>query len=87
MENTDYTYDINEDTNLVQIFISGGNTPLIFQESYPNGEPWEDFDAAEQWAQAWIAEKTDPEALEAPEGPGIEGRPKPVLESEEEQPE
>lgn len=77
-----YTFEVAEDI-VVRIYPNGSGIPVIRQPQYPNGEPWEDAEAAGLWAQAWIAEQTDPEAPEAPEGPGLEGRPKPVEESEE----
>lgn len=55
-------------------------TPFLIQPTYPNGAEWKDKADAEAWAALFIASIENPDAPFAPNGPGMQGRPKPTPE-------
>jgi len=72
------TYTINQNSFVVNIYISGNPTPIIYQPNWPNGTSWNSYNDAENWAQLCILSISDPEAPYAPAGPGLSGEPKNV---------
>lgn len=74
-----YTYQIGPN-NTVLVFVEGQQAPMLAQPSYPNGDAWEDLDAAKAWAESFILSLTDENAPFAPIGPGVAGKPKPTAE-------
>jgi hypothetical protein len=74
-----YTYKIGP-SNTVLVFVEGQQAPMLAQPQYPNGDTWENTDAAKVWAELFIASITDAEAPHAPIGKGIPGEPKPTPE-------
>lgn len=71
-----YRIEILEN-NVVQIFDENFINPVFQQESWPNGEPWSDESEARLWAEKKIESIENHNAPFAPEGPGLEGLPKP----------
>jgi len=50
-----FTYQI-EDNNTVKIYDGiNDDGPLIIQPTYPNGDEFENTEAAQTWAENWIA--------------------------------
>jgi hypothetical protein len=72
------TYTINNDSFVVNIYVSGNPTPVIYQPNWPNGTEWGTYNEADTWAQLCILSITDPDAPYAPAGPGLNGEPKNV---------
>jgi hypothetical protein len=51
-----FTYEI-DNTNTVKIYDGINNDgPLIIQPTYPNGDEFENTEAAQTWAENWIAD-------------------------------
>jgi hypothetical protein len=61
-------------------FPNENNEPIMYQPHYPIGEVWESKEEAISWAEAKIAEISDPDAPYAPVGRGIPATPKPTEE-------
>jgi hypothetical protein len=74
-----HTYTINED-NTVEVFGEGATIPFLRQPHYPNGDPFDTREEAEEWAQLFIEALVNEEAPFAPIGKGIPGEPKPTKE-------
>jgi hypothetical protein len=72
------TYTINNNSFAVSIYVSGNNTPVIYQPNWPNGTSWSTHAEAVNWAELCIASILDPSAPYAPSGPGLSGEPKSV---------
>lgn len=70
------TYTINNSSFAVNIYVSGNNTPIIYQPNWPNGTSWGSYADAENWAQLCIQSIVDQSAPYAPAGPGLSGEPK-----------
>lgn len=69
-------YTIDDNSFEVNIYVSGTNVPIISQPNWPNGQPWDDYNDANLWAQLCILSIQQPEAPYAPAGPGLSGEPK-----------
>lgn len=61
-------YEIGEN-NAVSIYIEEQEAPFLFQPHYPNGVAWENAEAADAWAVAFIAHRQDPESNPFPSEP------------------
>jgi hypothetical protein len=70
-------YEIEND-NTVLVFNNDETAPFILQPHYPNGEPFESYEDAENWAKAKVEELSDPDALEAPLGPNLPRKVRPT---------
>jgi hypothetical protein len=74
-----YTYKIGP-SNTVLVFVEGQQAPMLAQPNYPNGDAWENKNAAKAWAELFIASISDAEAPYAPIGKGIPAQQKPTPE-------
>lgn len=70
-------YEIDEN-NAVWIYGDGETTAFCFQPDWPDTTPWADKAEAEAWAQAKIAELTDPNAPLAGPNPANPTEPRPI---------
>lgn len=60
-----FTFTIDED-NTVKGFVAGQDVPVLLQPQHPTGVAWSSRDAAEEWANAWLAHMQDPDNNEFP---------------------
>lgn len=74
-----YRIEIKEN-NVVEIFDDEAAVPFLRQPNWPNQTPWASADEARAWAELTVAAIVDPDAPYAPNGPGLEGAPKPTPE-------
>lgn len=70
------TYTVDSVSFAVNIYVSGNNTPVIYQPNWPNGTPWGSYADANSWAQLCISSITNQSAPYAPAGPGLVGESK-----------
>jgi hypothetical protein len=71
-----FSYVIDSNTFIVNIYTDNQTQPIIFQPDWPNGTPWSSYEEAETWAQLCIESIENPSAPYAPAGPGLVGEPK-----------
>ena len=71
-----FTYTVDPNSFVVNIYTDNQTEPVIFQPDWPNGTPWASSAEAETWAQLCIASIESPTAPYAPAGPGLAGEPK-----------
>jgi hypothetical protein len=71
-------YEIDEN-NAVRIYNDGDDVPFLFQPDYPNLDPFDSKEEAENWAKLAIA-AFEPDEPYAPAGKGLPGEPKQTLE-------
>jgi hypothetical protein len=74
------SYTIEPDSFAVKIFVSGQNTPIVYQPDWPNSTPWSSANEATNWAELCILSIVDQNAPYPPPGPGLPGEPKPIAE-------
>ena len=70
-------YEIDEN-NAVRIYNNNENVPFLFQPDYPNTEPFDSKEEAEEWAKLAISSFAD-DAPYAPNGKGLQGENKPQI--------
>jgi hypothetical protein len=63
----------------VRVFTEGNDVPFLLQPTYPNQDKFDSHEEAEVWAKLFIASYSDEEPY-APNGKGLEGKPKPTAE-------
>lgn len=63
-------YEI-DDQNHVRVWVEEQEAPVLFQPHYPNGTAWENREAAETWAAAYVAYVADPENVPFPTEPDL----------------
>lgn len=73
-------YEINNDNFAVSVFGDPNEPPFLYQPNYPNGETFDSFKEAEDWAILYVASMEDETAPYAPGGKGLAGVPKPTPE-------
>ncbi len=70
-------YTIDPVTFAIRIFNDGEDIPFQYQPDYPNGDPFDSYEEAENWAKLSIAAH-NPDQPFAPNGKSLPGEPKPV---------
>lgn len=73
---------MQEEPYTIEVFYDGADVPGLRQPFWPNGEPWESAEEAEEWALQFIESIENEEAPYAPNGRGEERQPKPDPEEE-----
>ena len=73
-------YEIDKTTFAVNVYDGINPEPFWYQPQYPNGDSFDSYQEAEEWAK--LAVKThDPNYLfQVPNGKGLAGEPKPTEE-------
>lgn len=72
-----YNYVINE-SNTVEVFIDGQELPMLRQPNYPNGDSFDSYSEAEDWAKLFILALEDKSNAFAPNGKGLVGESQPT---------
>lgn len=73
-------YEINENTFEVKLYQDNDDIPFGIQPHYPNGDTFDSYEEAENWAQLALEAITNPNALHAPLGKNMPGEKKATLE-------
>ena len=73
-----YTYTV-DNSNTVEVFLSGQDIPILRQPQYPNGDTFDTKAEAESWAKLHIDSLTIESAPSAPAGKGLVGKDKPSI--------
>lgn len=55
MEETVFTYLIDEQSFAISIFDNPDEDPMIYQTAYPNGQTFDSLEDSERWAKEFIA--------------------------------
>ena len=69
-------YTIDEETFAINIFNDNEDVPFQFQPDYPNGDKFDTFQEADNWAKLSIAAHSPDVPIFAPNGKGLVGEPK-----------
>jgi len=69
-------YEIDAETFAISIFEDGQDIPFQYQPSYPNGDSFDSFEEAENWAIASIAAHSPEVSFYAPDGKNQEPKQK-----------
>ena len=67
-----------DENNGVWIWIDGQEDPILHQPHYPNGDTFDSYEEALEWAEMKKEEMEDSEALFAPFGKGQEREARPT---------
>lgn len=73
-------YEIDETTFAVNIYDGMNPEPFWYQPQYPNGDTFDSYEEAEEWAKAAMASQNPEHPFFAPNGKGLTGAPKPTNE-------
>jgi hypothetical protein len=71
-------YEINESTFAVNIYDEINPEPFWYQPHYPNGDAFDSYAEAEEWAKAAMESHNPEHLFYAPNGKGLPGDPKPT---------
>jgi hypothetical protein len=71
-------YEINPDTFAVSIYDGINPEPFWFQPNYPNNDPFDSVEEAEDWAKLAVKSHDPDYGFFAPNGKGLAGEPKPT---------
>lgn len=71
-------YEIDESTYAIKIFDGVNAEPFMFQPHYPNGDSFDSFEEAENWAKEQIKAQNPEYGFFAPNGKGLAGEAKPT---------
>lgn len=67
----DITFKINESNNAISFFLDDSITPFVYQPTYPNGDLFESYLDAENWANTFILAFNDQSYPTPPLGHGL----------------
>ena len=71
-------YEINENTYAINFYDGGNLEPFQYQPHYPNGDAFDSYEEAEEWAKASIQAHDSNCGFFAPNGKGLEPERKPT---------
>jgi hypothetical protein len=71
-------YEIDNDSFAVKIYDGINPEPFWFQPDYPNGDKFNTYTEAEEWAKLAILSQDSSYEFFAPNGKGIQGERKPT---------
>lgn len=73
-------YEIDNETFAVNIYDGINPEPFWYQPDYPNGDKFDTYEEAEEWAKLAMKSQDPEYPFFAPNGKGIQGEPKPTKE-------
>jgi hypothetical protein len=71
-------YEIDESTFAVNIYDDINPEPFWYQPTYPNGDTFDTYAEAEEWAKAAMTSQDPDYPFFVPNGKGLPGEPKPT---------
>ena len=73
-------YEIDEQNYAIKIFDGVNSEPFQYQPHYPNGDSFDSYEEAENWAKEAIKAHDSEYGFFPPNGKGLEKQPKPTAE-------
>jgi len=71
-------YEINPETFAINFYDGVNAEPFQFQPDYPNGDPFDTYEEAENWAKLSLQAHDPKHGFYAPNGKGLIGEAKPT---------